>query len=138
MWESPASLWADAANKSPMKYRPVYNFGVTLMDSSPDLAEENFRKTIQLRPELPLAYRSLAQIKRNQEDLESAEQLWGVALGIDSDHRETFLALSRLHLEKKEFFAGCPFAVVHFCYCSFLLLSLFAVAPFLLLFPFCF
>ena len=71
VWESPASLWGDAANKSPMKYRPVYNFGVTLMDSSPDLAEEHFRKAIQLRPELPLAYRSLAQIKWNQRDLES-------------------------------------------------------------------
>ena len=104
VWESPASLWGDAANKSPMKYRPVYNFGVTLMDSSPDLAEENFRKAIQLRPELPLAYRSLAQVKWNQGDLESAEELWGVALGIDSNHRETLLALGRLHLEKKEFF----------------------------------
>ena len=104
VWESPALLWGDAANKSPMKYRPVYNLGVTLMDSSPDLAEENFRKAIQLRPELPLAYRSLAQIKWSQGDLESAEELWRVALGIDSNHRETLLAMGRLHLEKKEFF----------------------------------
>ena len=104
VWESPASLWGDAAHKSPMKYRPVYNFGVTLMDSSPELAEQNFRRAIQLRPELPLAYRSLAQIKWNQGDLESAEELWRVALGIDSNHRETLLALGRLHLEKKEFF----------------------------------
>ena len=29
-----------------------------------------------------------------------------MALGIDSDHRETLLALGRLHLEKKEFFAA--------------------------------
>ena len=104
VWESPASLWGDAAHKSPMKYRPVYNFGVTLMDSSPELAEQNFRRAIQLRPELPLAYRSLAQIKWNQGDLESAEELRRVALGIDSNHRETLLALGRLHLEKKEFF----------------------------------
>ena len=104
LWEAPASLWADAARKSPGKYRPVFNFGVTLMDTSPRLAEENFRKAIQLRPELPLAYRSLAQIKWKQGNLKSAERLWRTALVIDFDHRDTLLALGRLHLEKKEFF----------------------------------
>ena len=104
LWESPASLWADAARKSPGKYRAVYNFGVTLMDTSPELAEENFQKAIRLRPDLPLAYRNLAQIKWAQGDVEGAEALWRVALGIDSNHRETLLALGRLHLEKKEFF----------------------------------
>ncbi len=104
LWEAPASLWADAARKSPGKYRPVFNFGVTLMETSPHLAEENFRKAIQLRPDLPLAYRSLAQIKWKQGDVKNAEELWRVALAIDSNHRETLLALGRLHLEKKEFF----------------------------------
>ena len=104
LWEKPASLWADAARKSPAKYRAVYNFGGTLMDTSPELAEENFRKAIRLRPDLPLAYRNLDQIKWSQGYVESAEALWWVALGIDSNHRKTLLAPGRLHLEKKQFF----------------------------------
>ncbi len=104
VWESPASLWADAARKSPGKYRPVFNYGVTLMEASPHLAEENFLKAIQLRPDLPLAYRSLAQARWTQGDVEKAEELWRVALGIASNHHETLLALGRLHLEKREFF----------------------------------
>ena len=87
-----------------MKYRPVYNFGVALMDSSPELAEQNLQKAIQLRPDLPHAYRSLAQLDWNKGDLKRAEALSRTALSIDPDHRETLLALGRLHLEKKEFF----------------------------------
>ena len=104
LWESPVSLWGDAAHKSPMKYRPVYNFGVALMDSSPERAEQNLQKAIQLRPDLPHAYRSLAQLDWNKGDLKRAEALSRTALSIDPDHRETLLALGRLHLEKKEFF----------------------------------
>ncbi len=104
VWRSEVSLWGDAARKTPTKYRPVYNFGVTLRSSSPDRAEEYLKRAIQLGPAIPLAYRSLAELKWYQGDLKSAEELWRVALGIDSDHRETLLALGRLHLEKKEFF----------------------------------
>ena len=104
VWRSEASLWGDAARKAPAKYRPVYNFGVTLRGSSPDRAEQYLRRAIQLGPAVPLAYRSLAGLKSYQGDLKSAEGLWRVALGIDPDHRETLLALGRLHLEKKEFF----------------------------------
>ena len=106
VWRSEVSLWGDAARKAPTKYRPVYNFGVTLMGSSPDRAEEYLRRAIQLGPAIPLAYRSLAELKWYQGDLKSAEELWQVALSLASDDRETLLALGRLHLEKKEFFAA--------------------------------
>ena len=104
VWRSEVSLWEDAARKAPTKYRPVHNFGVTLRSSSPDRAEQYLRRAIQLGPAVPLAYRSLAELKWYQGDLKSTEVLWRAALGIDPDHRETLLALGRLHLEKKEFF----------------------------------
>ena len=104
VWRSEVSLWGDAVRKAPTKYRPVHNFGVTLRGSSPDRAEQYLRRAIQLGPAVPLAYRSLAELKWYQGDLKSTEGLWRAALGIDPDHRETLLALGRLHLEKKEFF----------------------------------
>ena len=106
IWKSPESLWEDASVKSPGKYRPVYNLGTTLMKTSPARAEDYLSKAIQLDPTLPLAYRSLGQLKWDRGNVEDARQLLETALAQDPDHRETLLAVGRLRLLEDDFFGA--------------------------------
>jgi protein O-mannosyl-transferase len=57
VWKSEVSLWSDAAMKSPMKARPVYNLGIAhVNDGQPEMAVRDFTRLIEIKPQLVTGY----------------------------------------------------------------------------------
>ena len=60
VWQSPVSLWLDAAEKSPGKGRVLVNYGVALHGAGQlDAAARQYCRAIALDPELTLAHDNL-------------------------------------------------------------------------------
>ncbi|MDA2925881.1 tetratricopeptide repeat protein, partial [Acidobacteria bacterium AH-259-G07] len=103
-WSNEVALWRDTAEKSPNKYRPNYNLGVTLMEHSPREAIVYLSRAISIDPGIPLAYRSLGEVCFKLGNLDAAEQFWNRALELNPDHAKTYLALGRLYAQRLDFF----------------------------------
>ena len=104
VWRDEVSLWRDTARKSPDKYRPHYNLGVSLIERSPREAVSSLARAIAIDPHLPFAYRSLADVCLDLGNYRSAEHFWERALKLNPHHARTHLALGRLHALKPNYF----------------------------------
>ncbi len=83
VWQSPVSLWLDAAEKSPRKARVLVNYGVALHGAGQlDAATYQYCRAIALDPSLTLAEENLELALDQQGKLEDiTARLTGAKLG---------------------------------------------------------
>ncbi len=106
VWRDPVRLWSDAQSKSPDKYRPNLNLGVTLMGSEPERARTYLRRALQIGPGQPEAHRSLGQLEWNMGNAEQARRFWERALELDASSAATHTALGQLLASANDFVAA--------------------------------
>ena len=104
VWKDEVSLWRDAVQKSPEKYRPNHNLGVSLMKRSPREAAVFFSRAIALEPQLPFAYRSLGETCLALGNAKMALRCWKRALQLDPRDAQTHLALGQRYGEEIDYF----------------------------------
>ena len=103
-WHSQESIWTAAVHQAPEKYRPRLNLGRLLMSSAPEAGEIHMVRAIELRPDLPHAFRSLASLRQKDGDPEAAADLWQQALLLEPGHAPTHLALGQLRMDQRRYF----------------------------------
>ena len=103
-WHSRESIWRAAVREAPEKYRPRLNLGRLLMSSTPRAAEVELVRAIELRPDLPHAFRSLASLRQRSGDSDSADDLLQQALLLEPGHAPTHLALGQLRMDQRHYF----------------------------------
>src|SRR5690606_13666337 len=60
-WQSEVTLWRDAVEKSPRKYRTNLNYGMALIETDPEEAIVFLNRAVQLNPSAPFAHRGLGE-----------------------------------------------------------------------------
>ncbi|MBW2408867.1 MAG: tetratricopeptide repeat protein [Deltaproteobacteria bacterium] len=91
VWRSPILMWKDSIKKSPQYSRPYNNLGVALMHMGLNqLAEEQFRRAIEIDPKGARAHTNLGYVLAQQGHFEEAIQHLTKALEIDPKHYEIY------------------------------------------------
>ena len=84
VWATNVTLWSDAVQKSPKKFRPHVNLGTALLqENGPDHAIVYFLVARSLNPKHPAAYTGLGLADLQRDNTAIAEQNFRIALRLD-------------------------------------------------------
>ncbi len=83
VWKTDLTLWADAAEKSPKKARPLTNLGLALEESGDfQRAEQLYRQALAINPNYDIALNNLGKTLHQQGQLDSARVYYERALAV--------------------------------------------------------
>jgi len=100
VWQSDATLWADAASKSPNKPRPLNNLGVALLTrGDPAEAIVWFRRAIRADPGYAKAYFNLGEALQKRGACAEAIPAYETFLGWAPEYPDTYRNLADCYRE---------------------------------------
>jgi hypothetical protein len=109
VWSDPLTFYRDCAQKSPNKWRPMYNLGTNLGQRGLlDEAKTALKQAAALRPDDSETHNQLANVLMLQKQTESAEEHYRLAVKHDPKNAEalynlaTLLGAQRRYAEQKE------------------------------------
>lgn len=86
LWQHSVTLWQDSIVKSPQKFRPRFNLAKSYeARGSLDLAAENYRAAINLKPDDVMAHNNLGNAYLNQGRLEEAIEEFQAAVHLNPE-----------------------------------------------------
>jgi Flp pilus assembly protein TadD len=103
VWLSEISLWENAVEGSPEKYRPSYNLGTALLPVDPRRASRCFEKALQLRPQSLAAWHNLGEARARSGDDSGAIDAWERGLGFYPESAILHRSLGALYSRIRNF-----------------------------------
>ncbi len=86
LWQDSVTLWQDTTLKSPKKFRPRFNLAKEYEARGQlDLAAENYRASIDLKPDDAMAHNNLGNVYMNQRRLGEAIEEFRTAVHLNPD-----------------------------------------------------
>jgi Flp pilus assembly protein TadD len=90
-WQDPATLWADAAVKSPASYRARNNLGRALIgQGQPQQAAQQFNEAIRINPNYAEAHNNLGTLHARGGRFEQARKHLATAIELNPRYAEAY------------------------------------------------
>jgi hypothetical protein len=114
-WQSKMTLWADAVEKSPQKFRPHLNLAFALFqrDAYPEAMQE-YLLARSMNPAEPRIHTGLGFTFLEMRQLQPAELSFQTALKLDPQYIDAKTGLGILHYKKGEYEKAIPYFVQSF------------------------
>jgi Tfp pilus assembly protein PilF len=90
VWRDPVTLFSTMVRESPNSADAHLNLGAALLKQNRDTlqAETEFRRTLAIRPDHPVAHNDLGDILRKRGEIDAARQEFLAAISLDSGYAE--------------------------------------------------
>ena len=117
VWQKRISLWADAVQKSPQKYRPHINLAFVLYQLRVyEEALKEYTVARSLNPYLPLVHTGMGLTLMELERLQEAEASFRIALQLDPQFLDAKTGLGILHYRKRQYQQALHYFVQAYLY----------------------